>query len=93
MNIVPSKIAIDLVAQAIAFGENRKDIEEGKISPVVSKSEAIRLVGRSYLNAWEKEGLIRGFRQTNKDNSKVKYNLLELQKLQLANTLNYFIES
>jgi hypothetical protein len=58
----------------------------------ISKNEAEELVGRRYLAVWEKNRLIKGFRKGTGKTSKIEYDRLELQRLQLSETYHYFMD-
>lgn len=89
--VPPPPKAIDLIRQATQFGREQMLVLLGEKRLMVSRREAQALVGKYYLDVWEKSRLVKGYKKNMGKNGKIEYDRLELQQLQLSETYHHFM--
>jgi len=80
----------NLLADAVAIGGRRIQIETKQISPYISKSEAYRTYGRRMVDRWLKEGLIKVSKDGDSSH-KIRINRIQIESIAAAsNRVSFF---
>jgi hypothetical protein len=80
----------NMLADAAELGSKRALVEIGKLSPMITKAQAYKLHGRSQVDRWIKEGLLRQYKD-GENTSKVRIDRMQLETIaKSSNRASYF---